>query len=111
MSPEQLTKNDHFDQKSDIWSLGIILHELLFGKRPFRASSIKSLAQKISSAKINYEADYWESVSIEAMDFIEKLLVKDPVARMDAASLLKESWLNTQSLEDRLLDLRYEAPL
>ena len=30
---------------------------------------------------------------------------------MDAASLLKESWLNTQSLEDRLLDLRYELPL
>ena len=77
MSPEQLTRDTLFDEKSDIWSLGIILHELLLGKRPFLANSLKSLARKIVTADVNYEADHWDDVSIEAVDFVEKLLAKD----------------------------------
>ena len=68
------------------------------------------MARKIKAGKIDYEADHWESLSIEATDFVEKLLVKDPAERMDAASLLKESWLNTETVEERLQGLTYPAP-
>ena len=70
------------------------MHELLVGKRPFKASTKLRLAKKIKKCHIDYEAAHWEEVSIEALDLIEKLLVKDPAERMDAASLLKESWLH-----------------
>ena len=65
--------------------------------------------RKVKNCEIDYEADHWEEISIEALDLIEKLLVRDPAERMDAASLLKESWLHNKSVNDKFLGLRYEC--
>ena len=109
MAPEQFTVDAHFDQKVDIWSLGVILYELLLGKTPFKARTLKRLFKKIRESHIDYEADHWEDVSIEAQDFIEKLLVKESNDRIDAESLLKESWLHSQSLDCKIMGLRYPS--
>ena len=69
------------------------MHELLVGKRPFHASTRERLAKRVRKRHVDFEADHWEEISIEALDLVEKLLVKDPAERLDAASLLKESWL------------------
>jgi len=39
MSPEQVVSSRDVDQRTDIWSLGIILHELVVGAPPFRGES------------------------------------------------------------------------
>ena len=46
MAPECL-KNNKYDSKTDIWSLGILYYELLYGKVPFYADSEKEIAHLI----------------------------------------------------------------
>lgn len=43
MSPEQMTSAKHVDARTDVWSLGAILFELLAGRPPFNAQSLPEL--------------------------------------------------------------------
>jgi len=47
MSPEQLMAPHDVDGRADIWSLGIVLHEMVTGMRPFRADSVQQLVVRI----------------------------------------------------------------
>src|SRR5512133_1366576 len=49
MSPEQLRSSRDVDQRADIWSLGVILFQLLGGKPPFTAGGLPELVIKITS--------------------------------------------------------------
>ena len=48
MAPEILNNND-YDSKSDIWSIGVIIYELITGRSPYKVTSLKQL---INNAKI-----------------------------------------------------------
>jgi eukaryotic-like serine/threonine-protein kinase len=50
MSPEQLQSSKDVDARSDIWSIGIILHELLTGDSPFQAETMPQLVVGIMSS-------------------------------------------------------------
>lgn len=47
MSPEQMTSAKHVDARTDVWSLGVTLFELLCGKTPFRGDTVTELVAAV----------------------------------------------------------------
>ncbi len=47
MSPEQMTSAKSVDARSDIWSLGVILHELLTGRTPYEGDTVPEICVQI----------------------------------------------------------------
>ncbi|WP_428263540.1 protein kinase domain-containing protein [Haliangium sp.] len=50
MSPEQMHSAKHVDARTDIWALGVVLYELVSGRRPFRGDGYPGLCLAVTSA-------------------------------------------------------------
>ncbi|KAI8881365.1 kinase-like protein [Backusella circina FSU 941] len=74
IAPEVLQKRGYLSSV-DWWSLGIVLYELLFGKRPFRAKTNDALQQAILNDPVPIPENH--KISPQAIDFIKGLLTRD----------------------------------
>jgi tetratricopeptide (TPR) repeat protein len=80
MSPEQVM-GKRIDKRSDIFSLGVILFELLSGKRPFDGESITTVMYRIVHESPRSLRDLLKDVPAGFDFIITKALAKDPEQR------------------------------
>ena len=89
MAPEQW-RGEEVSGAADIWALGVILYELLDGKRPFRASSIKHLGTKVIADEPVPLPESAEDIPDPVLRLVMRCLNKDPCARPSAEQVRVE---------------------
>jgi serine/threonine-protein kinase len=80
MSPEQINGQD-IDGRSDIFSLGVVLFELLTGQVPFYGKNMTNLLYKITQVKHPSIREINPKIPKVCEQIINKALEKDPAAR------------------------------
>jgi serine/threonine-protein kinase len=90
MSPEQL-RFQKLDRRSDLFSLGVVLYEMLTTERLYRASTIEEAAQRILNEAPPDPTEIRGDVPASLVALLMDLLCKDPNARpKDAATVARE---------------------
>jgi serine/threonine protein kinase len=84
MSPEQV-RGDRIDQRSDLFSLGVVLYELLTGLNPFRGDSEAATSHAITHDSPQPLARYNRNIPDGLQRIVDKALEKDPSLRYQHA--------------------------
>jgi serine/threonine-protein kinase len=81
MAPEQLREADRADERTDVWAMGVILYELLVGRRPYSAMSlIELVAELLHKAPIPIRT-VDPTISPALAQVVERCLQKNPDLR------------------------------
>ncbi len=105
MAPE-IFGSENYDFGVDIWSLGILLYEMVIGHSPFKAKNMKSVILNIKSHDLTYE----KPLSHECRNLIEKILNINPQKRLKIKDILEHPFVKKYSknyLFRKNLDFNY----
>jgi calcium-dependent protein kinase len=95
IAPEVIDKN--YDEKCDVWSLGVILYIMLCGLPPFFSRNDAEIFEKIKKMPVSFKGEVWTTVSDDAKKLIQKMLRKDPADRFSIQQVYNDPWLQSRA--------------
>mmetsp|Transcript_39035 Transcript_39035/g.49845 ORF Transcript_39035/g.49845 Transcript_39035/m.49845 type:complete len:217 (+) Transcript_39035:452-1102(+) len=100
MAPEVLAKK--YNEKCDIWALGVIMYVLLCGYFPFNGEDDSETMEAILSNQIQFPEEEWDCISPQAKELVQLLLKPNFKERLSAHNaLLHPYFLKSRSNSQR----------
>ena len=115
MSPEQV-QGKRVDHRTDLWSLGVVLYQMLTGLQPFQGEDIPSTISSILLQTPEPLAHSVEDIPRALQGIVNRLLAKDPNSRyLDEADLIADLQLSapvasSQHVEENQQESRRTLP-
>ena len=118
LAPEMVKESGH-NEKLDVWTLGVLMYELVIGQAPFspktKSKNKKEVHRMLEKNILNNKPKYPSHVSVQARKLLNKLLEKDPKKRISCLEALKDPWFQKFGLvykeEEDILGPRASARL
>lgn len=89
LAPEVLSQC--YNEKCDMWSIGIIMYILLTGKPPYVGRSEQEIMQRVMRGELNLSK--LNTLSADAQDLVNKLLLRSVKERLSASQALAHPWI------------------
>eukprot|EP01017_Pseudomicrothorax_dubius_P047572 TRINITY_DN8567_c0_g1_i1.p1 TRINITY_DN8567_c0_g1~~TRINITY_DN8567_c0_g1_i1.p1 ORF type:complete len:346 (-),score=103.20 TRINITY_DN8567_c0_g1_i1:207-1244(-) len=91
IAPEVIRRR--YDEKCDVWSIGVIAYILLCGFPPFNGPNDKAIMDKVTKGQYSFEGSEWANVSEAAKNFIRRTMEYDVTRRLSAYEALNDEWI------------------
>ena len=88
VAPE-IIKKEFYDEKIDIWSIGVLLFEMICNYSPFSANNNNDRFKNIIKGKINWP----KNINFKAKNLIEKILKINPNERLSLDDILNDDFV------------------
>ena len=108
MSPEQI-ENKPVDARSDVFSLGIVLYELLSGRLPFRGDYESAMMYSILNEQPRPLQDIRPEIADELSAAVHKAIEKNPAKRFSSAADFKNALLALLDVSPRISRVRAQS--
>jgi len=91
--PPEMIRGQTYDEKVDLWCIGILCYEFLVGKPPFESATQEETHTKVMN--LNYL--FPSFVTAGARDLIQKLLQLDPTKRVTLKDVKTHPWIQANA--------------
>jgi serine/threonine protein kinase/Tfp pilus assembly protein PilF len=102
-SPEQLTRGAAIDRRADIYSLGVVLYQMLTGEKPFEADSMWEMIKLHCEASPRPLREVNTAIPQAVEDVVLKALAKKPAGRYQSATELARAFRNAANIHPATL--------
>lgn len=94
VAPEIL-RYDPISLATDMWSLGVLTYVMLSGYSPFGSENKQQTFCNITQATLDFPQDIFGKISQEGVDFVKRLIVREPSERLTSRQARQHHWLTT----------------
>jgi len=85
---------NEFSQKCDVWSIGVIMYQLLSGIDPFRGDEIVQNFKRSQGCFAKFPQSAFRKISDDCIGIIKKMLTGDPDKRITIDEARDHKWFN-----------------